>query len=155
AMPMFQVEGTRSVPVHPMQPARNAFGTEASSVVADHLDALLGEHLLPLHIRQGEQDDPYLLAVDAAGQPVVVEVVPVLDEETVLRALRYAGRAARLSTQDLARIYRGGQDHFTAHLAAFRETVPVTSLLSTTVRSGSRLLLVCSEIAEGMDDVVE
>ncbi|WP_149203732.1 hypothetical protein [Actinotalea subterranea] len=141
--------------VHPLRPARSSFGAETPVVVADHLDTLLGEKLLPLRIRQLDADEPYLLAVDAAGQPVVVEVVALLDEVAVLRALRYAGRAARLSTQDLARAYRGGQERFATHLAAFRETVPATSLLSTSVRGGARLLLVCSDIDEGMEEVVE
>ena len=154
-MPMFQADEARSVSVHPPDPARTPFGGETSNMVADHLDTLLGEHLLPLRIRHGDEDEPYLLAVDASGQPVVVEVVALLDEVAVLRALRYAGRAARLSTQALASAYQGGPDRFASHLAAFRETVPATSLLSTTVRGGSRLLLVCSGIDEGMDDVVE
>ncbi|MBO1752997.1 hypothetical protein J4G33_14385 [Actinotalea sp. BY-33] len=154
-MPMFEVEGGRSTPVQPLQPARTSFGTETSSVVADHLDSLLGEQLLPLRARRAGRDEPHLLAVDAAGQPVVVEVVAVLDEAACIRALRYAGRAARLSTQDLAQAYRGGPDRFAAHLASFRETVPVTSLLSPSVRSGSRLLLVCSEVDHGAEDALE
>lgn len=124
-------------------------------MLADHLDTLLGEHLLPLRIRQGDADEPYLLAVDASGQPVVVEVVALLDEVAVMRALRHAGRAAGMSTQDLAAAYSGGAHNFARHLAAFRETVPATALLSTSVRGGSRLLLVCSELDEGMDDVVD
>ncbi|WP_199425273.1 hypothetical protein [Actinotalea solisilvae] len=152
---MFQVETTRSVAVHPLEPAPGAFAPAASSVLAQHLDTLLGEQLLPLRLRDGDEDAPYLLAVDASGQPVVVEIVPVLDEVAVLRALRHAGRAAGMSAQDLAAVYRGGPTRFAAHLAAFRRTVPATSLLSTTVRSGARLLLVCSAIAEGIQDVVE
>lgn len=154
-MPMFHVDGGRSVAVHPLQPAPSAFGPAASSMVAEHLDTLLGEQLLPLRIRRGDEDEPYLLAVDAAGQPVVVEVVAVLDEVAVLRALRYTGRAATLSTQELAQAYQGGAEHFTSHLAAFRETVPATTLLSTTVRAGARLLLVCSALGDGMDEIVE
>lgn len=152
---MFQVETTRSVAVHPLEPAPGTFTGETSTVLAQHLDTLLGEQLLPLRLRDGDEDAPYLLAVDASGQPVVVEIVPVLDEVAVLRALRHAGRAAGMSAQDLAAVYRGGPTRFAAHLAAFRRTVPATSLLSTTVRSGARLLLVCSAIAEGIQDVVE
>lgn len=152
---MFHVDGARSVAVHPHQPARASFGADASSMLADHLDTLLGEHLLPLRIRQADEDAPYLLAVDASGQPVVVEVVALLDEVAVMRALRYAGRAAGMSTQDLAAAYSGGAQSFARHLAAFRETVPATALLSTSVRGGSRLLLVCSELDDGMDDVVD
>lgn len=152
---MFEVEAGRSTAVQPHQPAVGAFRSDTTSMVADHLDSLLGEQLLPLRTRQGDADEPYLLAVDAAGQPVVVEVVAVLDEAACIRSMRHAGRAARLSTQDLARAYRGGPEKYAEHLAAFRETVPVTALLSPSVRGGARLLLVCSDVAESAADVVE
>lgn len=126
------------------------------SMVADQLDALLGEHLMPLRARTpGSRDEPYLLAVDASGQPVVVEVVAVLDEAALMTALRHAGRAARMSTSDLAEAYSGGPERFASHLAAFRLTVPATALLSTFVRGGARLLLVCSHVSPGAADALE
>jgi hypothetical protein len=141
----------------PSRAARQPAGfTVPEEPMGDQLDALLGEHLMPLRARTpGRRDEPYLLAVDAAGQPVVVEVVPVLDEAAVIRALGYAGRAARMSTADLAAAYRGGPERFASHLAAFRLTVPATALLSTFVRGGARLLLVCSHISPGVADVLE
>lgn len=137
----------------PPQPASRV--TPPQAMVADQLDALLGEHLMPLCARTPGRDEPYLLAVDASGQPVVVEVVAVLDEEAVLTALRHAGRASRMSTQDLAQAYSGGADRFASHLAAFRLTVPATALLSTFVRGGARLLLVCSHVSPGAADALE
>lgn len=136
-------------------PATQAYAAPPQPMVADQLDALLGEHLMPLRARTPGKDEPYLLAVDASGQPVVVEVMAVLDEDSVLQALRHAGRAARMSTRDLAEAYRGGADRFGSHLAAFRLTVPATALLSTFVRGGARLLLVCSHVAPGVADVLE
>lgn len=151
---MFQPESGRSVAVHPLRPAGR--GDEpAATELSEHLDTLLGEQLLPLRIRRDGTDDPYLLAVDASGQPVVVEVVGLLDAGAVVAALRRVGRAARMSTQDLARAYTGGPDRFPVHLAAFRQTVPATSLLGTTARAGARLILVCSAIHEDVDEVVE
>jgi len=142
----------RTAPYVPTVPAP---APATPSMVADQLDALLGEHLMPLRVRSGNEDAPHLLAVDASGEPVVVEIMALLDEEAVLRALRHAGRAARMSTADLAASYGGGAERFAAHLAAFRLTVPSTALLSTFVRGGARLLLVCSHIAPGMEDVLE
>lgn len=124
-------------------------------MVADQLDALLGEHLMPLRVRAADEDAPHLLAVDASGEPVVVEIVAVLNEDAVVRALRHAGQASRMSTAELAAAYSGGADRFAMHLAAFRLTVPATALLSTMVRGGARLLLVCSHVAPGMADVLE
>lgn len=139
--------------VAPPQPTSRV--TPPQAMVADQLDALLGEHLMPLRARTPGRDEPYLLAVDASGQPVVVEVVAVLDEEAVLTALRHAGRASRMSTKDLAEAYSGGADRFASHLAAFRLTVPATALLSTFVRGGARLLLVCSHVSPGAADALE
>lgn len=139
--------------VAPPQPTSRV--TPPQAMVADQLDALLGEHLMPLRARTPGRDEPYLLAVDASGQPVVVEVVAVLDEEAVLTALRHAGRASRMSTRDLAEAYSGGADRFASHLAAFRLTVPATALLSTFVRGGARLLLVCSHVSPGAADALE
>jgi len=139
----------------PPTPAPYQAGPATPSMVADQLDALLGEHLMPLRVRSAGADEPHLLAVDASGQPVVVEIVALLDEEAAIRALRHAGRAARMSTRDLAQAYSGGADRYASHLAAFRLTVPSTALLSTFVRGGARLLLVCSHISSGMEDVLE
>ncbi|NTW41017.1 MAG: hypothetical protein HGA44_14265, partial [Cellulomonadaceae bacterium] len=94
-MSIFQAAGARSVSVHPVAPDGTSAGWQTPAMLADDLDTLLGEKLLPLRIRQGDEDEPYLLAVDASGEPVVVEVVGLLDEPAVARALRYAGRAAR------------------------------------------------------------
>lgn len=139
----------------PLTSAPYPAGPATPSMVGDQLDVLLGEHLMPLRVRSADADEPHLLAVDASGQPVVVEIVALLDEEAAIRALRHAGRAARMSTRDLAQAYSGGADRYASHLAAFRLTVPSTALLSTFVRGGARLLLVCSHISAGMEDVLE
>ncbi|MCL3861438.1 hypothetical protein [Actinotalea sp. K2] len=142
--------GASSRPTRPAAPR-----PAASDDMGHHLDSLLGEQLLPLRGRRGTEDEPHLLAVDASGQPVVVEVVGLLDEAALSRALRHAGRAARLSARDLAHAYQGGPEAFADHLAAFRATVPASSLLSPAVRGGSRLLLVCSGVASSAQDAVE
>ena len=123
--------------------------------VRDNLDEMLGERLMPLRVRQGDVDEPYLLAVDASGQPVVVEVTPLLDEVALLAALRHAGHAAQMSTRDLAAAYSGGADRFASHLAAFRLTVPSTALLATFVRGGARLLIVCTVVDDAVAETVE
>ncbi|HMO11981.1 MAG TPA: hypothetical protein PKB06_10890, partial [Actinotalea sp.] len=149
-MPMFQVDGGRPVPARPVRPADAAYG---ASVVDEHLGALLGEHLLPVRVRSGAEDEPYLLAVDVHGRPVVVEVVGLLDGPTLLRALAHLGRAARPSMRDLAASYHGGVQRFSADLATFRESVPAVRLAPT--GGLSRLLVVCATIGAGMIDVVQ
>jgi len=146
-MLLSRLDEGRAVPVEP-RPG------PAGASVAHQLDMLLGEHLLPLRTRR-TPDEPHLLAVDASGQPVVVEVVGLLDAEICLRALRHAGEAARMSSQDIADAYRGGPDLFAGHFEAFRSTVLASSQLSTQVRSGARLMLVCTDVDPAIDDVLE
>jgi hypothetical protein len=152
-MPMFQVDGGRPVVVHPVRPSHDL--GDASRVVTEHVGALLGEQLLPVRVREGEVDEPYLLAVDVAGRPVVVEVVSLLDGDAVLRALRHLGRVGRLSLRDVAGLYRGGRGAFAADLAAFRESVPSAALPGASPTPGPRLLLVCSDVAPELAEVVD
>ncbi|MBC7291423.1 MAG: hypothetical protein H5T83_08850, partial [Actinotalea sp.] len=142
--------GPRQVTLPPQEAGRP---TRAD--VGDQLDALLGEHLLPVRMRTPGADEPHLLAVDASGRPVVVEVVGRLDEAACLRALGYVGRAAKMSTDQLAALYSGGEQSFGPHLEAFRRTVSPSSLLRPSTGGGARLLVVCTEIAPEVDDVLE
>ncbi len=151
-MPMFQVDNGRAVVVQPVRPAAFTFG-QASRAVTEHLDTLLGEQLLPVRVRQGSEDRPYLLAVDCGGQPVVVEVTALLDETSVVRALRYTGEVARMSLLEIGALHPEGRERFSRDLALFRDSVPVSSLGGSVV--GVRLLLVCAEVGEGMGHVVE
>src|SRR5450830_1412390 len=98
---------------------------------------------------------PHLLAVDASGQPVVVEVVHRLDGDALLRALKYGGQAARLSSRDFASLYHRGAENFEADLAAFSSDVPVVSRHAAVRHPGSRLLLVCADVEPGVLDAME
>src|SRR5659263_718869 len=104
-MPIFEVDHGQPVLARHLTPAVGAFDTESAALVADHLGALLGEQLMPVASRQPGVDSPHLLAVDASGQPVVVEVVHRLDGDALLRALKYGGQAVRLSSRDFASLY--------------------------------------------------
>lgn len=146
-MLLSRLDEGRAVPVEPRSGAPDA-------AVADDLDLLLGEHLLPLRTRR-TADEPHLLAVDAAGQPVVVEVVGLLDALVCLRAMSHAGAASRMTCEDIAAAYQGGAAAFPAHFDAFRSTVLASSQLSTQVRSGARLMLVCTDVSPDVDDVLE
>lgn len=123
--------------------------------VVEQIEHRLAEHLLPVRGRQPGEDAPHLLAVDASGQLVVVEVVPRLDEAACLRALRYAGRAARMSSQDVARTYCGGAERFAGDLARFQQTAPASSLLAPVAQSGVRLLLVCADVDPATQDLLD
>ncbi|MEK8226893.1 hypothetical protein NKG05_13620 [Oerskovia sp. M15] len=99
------------------------FGTVAQRVVDGHLDGLLGEQIFP--VKQGSSlDEPHLLALDAAGLPVVIEVVAELTEETLTRAMNHAGRAGQLTRAELASRYAGGAARFQQDVTTFYDNVP-------------------------------
>ena len=154
-MPIFEVDHGQPVLARHLTPAASAFGVESAALVADHLGALLGEQLMPVASRQPGVDSPHLLAVDASGQPVVVEVVHRLDGEALLRALKYGGQAARLSSRDFASLYHRGAENFEADLAEFSSDVPVVSRHAAVRHAGPRLLLVCADIEPGVLDAIE
>src|SRR5450756_853348 len=154
-MPIFEVDHGQPVLARHLTPAAGAFGAESAALIADHLGALLGEQLMPVASRQPGVDSPHLLAVDASGQPVVVEVVHRLDGDALLRALKYGGQAARLSSRDFASLYHRGAENFEADLAAFSSDVPVVSRHAAVRHPGSRLLLVCADVEPGVLDAIE
>src|SRR5450756_2023548 len=154
-MPIFEVDHGQPVLARHLTPAAGAFGAESAALIADHLGALLGEQLMPVASRQPGVDSPHLLAVDASGQPVVVEVVHRLDGDALLRALKYGGQAARLSSRDFASLYHRGAEHFAADLAEFSSSVPVVSRHAAVRQAGSRLLLVCADLEPGVLDAIE
>lgn len=151
-MAIFELDGGQGTLVQPMRPRADTFDADSASLLSDHVTALLGEQVLP--VRQGGPGGPHLLALDAAARPVVVEVVQLLDEAGLVRALRHAGGAARLSHADLARMYSGGAESFEADLAVFRDRAPILQT-RTAGAEGVRLVVVCADVAEGLLDAVE
>ncbi|PVU83282.1 hypothetical protein DDP54_10070 [Cellulomonas sp. WB94] len=152
-MPIFELDEGRPVLVQPMQPAPGTFAADSSALVAEHLASLLGEQLFPVRLRHGDAPGPHLLALDTTGRPVVVDVVQILDGESLVRALQHAGNAARLSRADLLRTYEGGADLFDADFRDFRDEAPL-SAAQTGPLPGARLLLVCAEVDPQVMDAV-
>ncbi|MBE9940235.1 hypothetical protein G8C60_14005, partial [Cellulosimicrobium cellulans] len=152
-MPLFEVDAERPVLVQPPQQA-GAFGTDAQRVVDGNLEGLLGEQIFP--VAQGTSDDePHLLALDAAGLPVVIEVTAELTEEALTAALNHAGRAGRLTRAELAARYTGGASRFQQDVAAFYDNVPLTRSQATARATGARLIVICSSAAPGIQDALD
>jgi hypothetical protein len=151
-MAIFELDGGQGTLVQPMRPRADAFESDSSALVTEHVSDLLGEQVLP--VREGGSGGPHLLALDAGSRPVVVEVVQLLDEAGLVRALRHAGGAARLSRAELARMYRGGPEAFEADLAVFRDRAPVLQS-QRPVPPGARLVVVCADVAEDVLEAVD
>lgn len=154
-MPLFDLEGgARAEPVTTMRPDDASFG-QVLSVVLEHLPTLLGERLFMTLEREAApaalgDGAATVLAIDAAGDPVVVQAVPLLAAQHLVVALRGAGRASGITRRAFAASYAQGPDRFHRDLAAFfdRDGAPRATGSGRT----ARLVLVCSEID---DDAVE
>ena len=154
-MPIFELDEGRPRLVQPMQPLVGSFAQECEALIAHHLTAIAGEPLFPVRSRTGAPDHahlPALLALDATGRPVVVEIVQVVDDDAVVSALRHAGAAARMTTTDLSRAYHADPSRFGVEFAAFREQVAFGA--QTSRREGVRLVLLCSEVAAEASDTL-
>ncbi|SKC39960.1 restriction system modified-DNA reader domain-containing protein [Krasilnikoviella flava] len=154
-MPLFEVDAQRPLLVQPdRSPAASAqgVGTTAHRVVDSHIDGLLGEQIFPVSPGVGP-DEPHLLALDATGSPVVVELVADLDRAALTRALDHAGAAGRLTRGALAERYHGGPSAFHRDVAAFYDSVPITR--SQPGRSSARLIVICQEASEEILNAVD
>ncbi|WP_277211261.1 hypothetical protein [Isoptericola croceus] len=154
-MPLFEVDASRPLLV---QSGRSAgavepgLGTTAHRVVDSHIDGLLGEQIFPVAQGVGP-DEPHLLALDATGSPVVVELVSELDRPALTRSLDHAGWAGRLTRGELASRYHGGPNAFQRDVAAFYDSVPITR--SQPGRSSARLIIICQEAGEEILNAVD
>ncbi|WP_402468305.1 restriction system modified-DNA reader domain-containing protein [Isoptericola aurantiacus] len=154
-MPLFEVDASRPLLV---QSGRSAgavepgLGTTAHRVVDSHIDGLLGEQIFPVAQGAGP-DEPHLLALDATGSPVVVELVAELDKAALTKALDHAGWAGRLTRGDLAGRYHGGANAFQRDIADFYDSVPITR--SQPGRSSARLIVICQEAGEEILNAVD
>ena len=147
-MPIFEPDSGRPRLVQPMQPLAGTFLGEVRTLLSEHLPAVVGEPLFAVRARSTmpeHADVPELLALDVTGRPVILEVAQVVDDGAIVDALRHSGAAARLTSADLARAYHPDPDRFAADYAAFRDQVPFAR--PADLRHGTRLVLVCSEVA--------
>ena len=154
-MPIFELDEGRPRLVQPMQPLTGSFAQECASLLTHHLAAIAGEPLFAVRSRTGAPDHadlPELLALDATGRAVVIDVVQVVDDDAVISALRHAGAASRMTTTDLARAYHPDPSRFAVDFAAFREQAAFGT--QTSRREGVRLVLLCSEVAAEAGDTL-
>jgi hypothetical protein len=157
-MPLFEVDTQRPLLV---TSANGAGGSEpglkttANQVVDSHIDGLLGEEVFPIAQGSGP-DEPHLLALDASGSPVVVELVADLDRENLAKALDHAGAAGRLTRSDLAARYSGGASSFQHDVAAFYDSVPITrTQAGKSSGNGARLIIICQNAPDEILNAVD
>ena len=96
-----------------------------------------------------ENEAPRLTALDPSGQVVSVEILDLLDSDTLIQSLsRLAGTAA-LSWSDLAREYPGGVAAFKSGWLHFRDSMPPSP------GAGPRLVMVVGSIDPAVRPALE
>jgi hypothetical protein len=154
-MPLFEVDTQRPLLVTSTNGSSEpGLKTTANQVVDSHIDGLLGEEVFPIAQGSGP-DEPHLLALDASGSPVVVELVADLDRENLAKALDHAGAAGRLTRADLAARYSGGASSFQHDVAAFYDSVPITRTQGKNGGSGARLIIICQNAPDEILNAVD
>ena len=106
------------------------------------LDGLVGEQVFPVATGDGIQQ-PGLIALDASGTPMVVEIIGYLDNIALLRSLNHAGAAGRMSRGQMAANYAGGLGAFTRDLQEYLNAVPFRR--AATGNRGARLVIICTD----------
>jgi len=137
------------------------FESRVRALVIEHVGLLLQERLFVVaaaivagrgargtdrDLTERPASGPAVLALDASGRQVVVEIARVLDEAALMRCLGVAGRSADGTRADLAKRYPAGPAQFHLDVAHFYDSVPLTDTQAGGAGSGLRLVIVCGEV---------
>lgn len=150
-MLLFEFAGGQLIPTRVGSQALPAIDPAVLSAVRDQVLQIIGRPLFPVrwdsHAAQGEPDR--LVAMDASGQVVSVEVLAALDSGGLVDALARSGHTAVLGWLDLAELYPGGAMSFRRDWNDFRQAMPPRPF------PGPRLYLVTGHIADEVRPALE
>ena len=141
-MALFDIRGDgRALPVATTPPDDADVVAAARAVLDEHLSTVLAEPMLI--VAQTPRSRADLLALDASGRLVVVQVAARLTAPVLLEALDVAGQAARLTLEDLESHHPRCPDHLHASLREFFATVPPARHETP---GAVRLVIVCAKV---------
>ncbi|VEI13642.1 hypothetical protein [Trueperella bialowiezensis] len=119
-MGVFELRGGKLVPA-PEATAGGMASSVLSAVRAQMLE-FIDRPLFPVGWIGADAES--LLALDPTGQVVTINVIPRLNAQLFVAALARAGRHADMKRHDIAEIYPGGRDAFSADYENFVESSP-------------------------------
>ena len=143
-MALFEFEDGHLVPAQFGYPVSYDLGPELVDTICQQVLQIVSRPLFPVTWRdmtgQDDEETPRLTALDVTGQIVSVEILKLLDSETLITSLSRLAIVASLSWSDLAGEYPTGSEGFRAGWAQFRDSMPPA------VGPGPRLIMVAGEI---------
>ena len=143
-MALFEFEDGHLVPAQFGYPVSHDLGPELVDAICQQVLQIVSRPLFPVTWRdmtgQVGEETPRLTALDVTGQIVSVEILKLLDSETLITSLSRLAVVASLSWSDLAAEYPSGPEGFRAGWAQFRDSMPPA------VGPGPCLIMVAGEI---------
>ena len=143
-MALFEFEDGHLVPAQFGYPVSYDLGPELVDAICQQVLQIVSRPLFPVTWRdmtgQDDEETPRLTALDVTGQIVSVEILKLLDSETLITSLSRLAIVASLSWSDLAGEYPTGSEGFRAGWAQFRDSMPPA------VGPGPRLIMVAGDI---------
>ena len=117
-MALFEFEDGHLVPAQFGYPVAQDLGPDLVDAICQQVLQIVSRPLFPVTWRdmtgQDDEETPRLTALDVTGQIVSVEILKLLDSETLITSLSRLAVVASLSWSDLAAEYPSGPEGFRA-----------------------------------------
>lgn len=155
-MLLFEFDDGRLLPAQFGSSTGGEIDPDVMLAVRDYVLQIIGRPLFAVHwgtdsrgAHAAPGDPDSLIAMDASGQVVTVEVKRLLDSRRLVAALAQSGQTATLGWLDLASLYPGGSGAFRRDWNAFRESLPPRPM------PGARLYIVTGKILDEVRPALE
>lgn len=148
-MPLFELDGGMLVPAQFGRTVDAGVSPEILASVRDQVLEIIGRPLFPICWTETQPEQPRLTALDASGQVVAVEVLPLLDSVNIIDCLSRLAETAQMGWNELAHAFEGGVQAFRFSWAEFRNHMPPSPA------PGPRLILVAGRVAESVRPVLD
>jgi hypothetical protein len=147
-MPIYEDRNGELVPFTKLNPGPDLYEKEIEQLVWKDLEAFTAEPLFPVarqaHIPGGGIPD--ILALDATGRVVVIEVKRDVDRNQLAQCLEYAGWARLTNLDEIAGLYDAGVAEHRGVEAFFKDWQDFTETTTPrTIQSQPRLILIARD----------
>lgn len=145
-MALFEFDNGQFYPAQFGRPVDGGISDQVFNSIERQVLDLVNRPLLPVTWIQNRSR---LVALDASGQVVSVQVLRSLDSQSMVAALGALNEVRTLGWNELSQMYPGGQAAFRAALANFRSSMPANAT------PGPRLIVVAAHVSQGLRPAIE
>ncbi|OKL47983.1 hypothetical protein BSR29_05755 [Boudabousia liubingyangii] len=147
-MALFEYDQGRFFPAQFGRPVSSGISAEVLHSLREQVLDLLQRPFFPVKWL-GDSNPSRLIALDASGQVVSIQVIETLDSARMVSSLAALNEVRGLGWNELSALYPGGQAAFSSSLAQFRSQVPANS------SPGPRLIVVTTQVDEEVRPALE